>query len=91
MNRPYIEANIQETDDGPFYPVRLWAVPRVGELINLHSFLDQNSGHTATHYYEVVKVIHRLHDVIEGDQHAGSGHQSVVLFVRPSTDSIFKA
>ena len=34
-----INANISEVD-GAYYPVRLLWVPRVGELIDLYSFID---------------------------------------------------
>jgi len=41
MAKPLIEANIYEIDGGPHYPVRLHAVPHVGELIDLWSFIEQ--------------------------------------------------
>lgn len=40
MSNLPIEANICEID-GAYYPVRLHAIPRVGELIDLFSFIEQ--------------------------------------------------
>ena len=57
-----IEANICERD-GAYYPVLLRTVPRVGELIDLWSLIDQAAKHPPVKHYEVFQVVHEIHDV----------------------------
>jgi len=91
MSKPPIEANICE-QGGAFYPVRLHAVPRVGELIDLHSFVDQLEGREHNHYYEVVQVVHKMFDAAlnEGDKGHEKGWHFVEVFVRPSISEFLK-
>ena len=79
-----VNANVSEVG-GAYYPVHLEWVPRVGELIDLWSFIDQASGHAPAHRYEVLQVVHKLHDVSE----KGDGAQFVTVFVKPSTSTLF--
>ena len=51
--------------DGAYYRVRLNWLPRVGDFISLFSFADDASNDPNTHSFEVVKVVHDLHDVTE--------------------------
>jgi len=76
-----VNANIQEVD-GAYYQVHLSWIPRVGELIDLFSFLDASSGHQAQHSFEVVQVVHKLHDVVEHSPSASSGHHFVTVLVK---------
>lgn len=80
-----INADICEVNKGAFYTVRLDWVPRVGELIDLFSFIDQADGNAPKHYYEVVQVVHKLHDMTEKVPQANKGHHYVSVFVKPAT------
>jgi hypothetical protein len=80
-----INANISEID-GAYYPVQLKWVPRVGELIDLWSFIDQVGNYPPMHHYEVVQVVHKLYDVTD---HAREGHHFVTVYVRPSQSNFF--
>lgn len=80
-------ANIQEINGGAYYQVRLEWVPRVGELIDLWSFVDQASGDAPAHRYEVVQVVHKFQDVSKKSE----GAHFVTIHVRPSgSNSFFK-
>ena len=85
-----INANICEVDGGAYYQVLLLWVPRVGELIDLWSFLDQVDGNTPVHRYEVVQVIHKVHDVAEKVSQSHKGHHFVEILVKPSQSSSFR-
>jgi len=89
MSKPTIEANICEFD-GAYYQVRLHAVPRVGELISLFSFADQATKHPPTKHYEVVQVVHEIHDVSAKVPLSEDGHHFVSIFVKPSDSKFFR-
>ncbi len=84
-----IEANICEIG-GAYYPVKLHAVPRVGELINLFSFIDQRDDFPPNKNYEVVQVIHELHDAHPKIKQSKDGCHCVTVFVKPSKSKFFK-
>lgn len=77
MSNPTINANICETEGGPYYRVLLHTIPRVGELIDLYSYLDQESKK-----YEVVRVLHKLHDVTEKFPKSENGCHEVSVYVK---------
>lgn len=57
----------EEGELGAFFHARFQWVPRVGELIDLYSFLDASQKRPdARHFYVVVAVVHEMHDVFEG-------------------------
>lgn len=87
MTRPSIDAHVSEID-GPHYEVKLKAVPRVGELINLYSHADMKSKDPPFHKYEVVAVRHSVSDVIENDDIA-VGTYHVTLIVKTSESEYF--
>ena len=68
------------------YDVKLDFVPRVGDLIDLYSFVDTASNHQSRHFYEVVKVLHKIHDVTGKFEPSLKGHHFVKVFVKVSTD-----
>lgn len=87
---PPIEANIVEIDDGPFFPVRLFSIPSVGELIDLWSLIDQKAGHHPRRHYEVVAVVHKLYDIPNDADPGRMGGHFVTVFAKPSTSPYFK-
>jgi hypothetical protein len=89
MNKLSIEANICEIE-GPYYQVRLHSVPRVGELIDLFSFLDQSTNDPPVKHYEVVQVVHKIYDVSEKIPHSKDGQHFVSVFVKPSDSKFFE-
>lgn len=89
MSNPTIEANICEIG-GAYYQVKLYAVPRVGELIDLFSFLDQATKHPPMKHYEVVQVVHEIHDVSEKIPQSKDGRHFVSVFVKPSNSKFFE-
>lgn len=86
MIEPPIDANLQEINNGPYFPVKLHSVPRAGELIKLYSFLDAASGHDPVKYYQVVQVLHDLHDVSEKIPQAKHGCHAVSVIVKPMAE-----
>lgn len=90
MNELPIEARIYETTDGTYYPVKLQTVPRVGELIDFFSYLDQANNCPPTKHYEVVQVLHEIHDVSDEIPQSKNGHQFITVFVKPSHNQYFK-
>jgi hypothetical protein len=84
-----IEANICEID-GAYYPVRLHSVPRVGELIDLFSFIDQADNRPPLKHYEVVQVVHKIYDVTEKIPQSKGGQHFVSVFVKPSGSKFFE-
>ena len=69
---------------GAHYEARFKWLPRVGELIDLHSFKDQLDGHQHfRHQYEVVAVVHEMHDVDDRDP-PHEGHHTVKVYVKRS-------
>jgi hypothetical protein len=91
MSELPIEANICEIN-GPYYPVRLYAVPRVGELIDLFSFIDQADKHPQPRkFYQVVQVVHEVRDVSEKIPQSKGGCHFVTVFVKLSRSKFFKS
>lgn len=90
MSELTIEANICEINNGPYYPVKLHTVPRVGELINFFSFKDQADNYPPSKHYEVVQVIYKISD--ESDKVPGSkgGPQSISVLVKQTTNKYFR-
>jgi hypothetical protein len=88
MSELPIEATIHEID-GAYYNVRLHAIPRVGELIDFWSFLNQATGHEPAKHYEVIQVVHKVYDVSEKTPRSKGGHQSVNVFVKPASSKFF--
>ena len=90
MIDPPIEANIVEVNDGRFFPVLLHAIPAVGDLIDLYSFMDAKTGHPPIKYYEVVAVVHKLYDVPEDAEPGRRGSHFVTVFAKPSSSNFFE-
>jgi hypothetical protein len=93
MSEIPIHANICEIEGtkgelGAYYPVRLYAIPRVGELINLFSFIDQSTNHPPVKHYKVVQIVHDVYDVQE--KSSKRGHHFVNIFVKPTKSKFFK-
>ena len=93
MQKPRINAHIQEVGSaGAYYPVRLTWTPRAGELIELTSFIDRATGSPAMHWYEVVQLVHELHDVHDGEERTyGDDHFVRILVKRVSNDVVREA
>ena len=72
--------------EGTHDPVRFEWVPRVGELVDLYSFSETESGHHSTHRFEVTQVVHRVYDVTESDP---DGRHLVTVFVKRSDSPYF--
>lgn len=71
----------EEGSVGAFYNVRLVCLPRVGDRISLHSFVDAKDGHHPFHNYEVSRVFHDIHDLPKDDPRFADGHHEVTVFV----------
>jgi len=84
MSQLQIEANICEVD-GNYFQVRLYNVPRVGELINLFSYVNQANGLPPTKHYEVVQVVHELRDVSDNIPQSKDGRHFISVFVKPAS------
>ena len=89
MSELQVEAKICEMQ-GDFYEVKFSAVPRVGELIDLFSVVDQAKKLPPEKYYEVVQVVHNVRDVSEEIPHSINGSHLVTVFVKPSRSKFFK-
>jgi hypothetical protein len=89
MTQPAIEANICEIN-GAYFLVRLHAIPRVGELIDLYSFIDQSTNHPPVKHYQVVQVVHKMYDVSEKIPQAKNGHHFISVYVKPSNSEFFE-
>ena len=78
MTHAPIHANIVETN-GPYYRVKLYALPRVGDRIELTSLHDIETGHSAQAHrlYEVTKVVHKLQDTT--DKFPNGSHEIEIL------------
>jgi len=84
-----INGYIRQVPDGPYYPVKLEWVPRVGELIELLSFHDQVEGIPPKICYEVVQVLHSIHDIAKHVPQSHKGAHYVTIFVRLSASALF--
>ena len=79
MGHPVIHANIIQRDE-TYYQVKLHAIPRVGEHIELISLKDIETGHSrGLVSYEVIKVVHKLHDITETNP---NGTHEVGIYVK---------
>src|SRR4051812_19404452 len=65
MPKPIIEAQIVEINDGPYFNITLYDIPRLGEIIHLYSPVDEAAKKQTDYFYEVVQVLHKLFDVPE--------------------------
>lgn len=81
-------ANIVD-EKGVFYQVTLTWVPRVGELIDLYSHVDQADNNQSRHHYEVLQVVHLVHDVTNKVQRSLKGAHFVTIHVRRSANKFF--
>jgi hypothetical protein len=77
---------------GPYYTVKFNWVPRVGELIDLTSFLEirQKRPDESRRFYEVVAVVHIMHDVDEGGKRSHHGHHNLKVVVKKSKSKHFE-
>lgn len=96
MSKPNFEAQIIEieTENGPYFNVTLYAVPRVGELIHIYSLEDAAAHYPPEKHYEVVQVSHKLYDIpknitANSPQAAIAGSHFVTVFVKRSTSGFF--
>lgn len=89
MSELPIEANICEID-GPFFRVKLHAIPQRGDLINLFSYLYHAAGVPPKKHYEVVQVVHHLHDMDKEHPELYDGHQFLMIYVKPATGPFFE-
>lgn len=74
-------ATIDEVD-GPSFSVKLQWVPRVGERIDLWSFIDKDNWHPV-HHYEVVQVVHKVYAVVDKGGHQHKGQHYLAVHVKP--------
>ena len=89
MSDSKIRAIIKETSNGAYYNVLLQGIPTKGDYISLYSHLDQSTGHKATHNYEIVSVLHIIHDVTEKVEKSKHGYHEITLTVKPASGSVF--
>ena len=85
---PKAANGIISEDGGPHYPVKFNWVPRVGELIDLTSFLEirDKRPDESRRFYEVMAVVHVMYDVVEGGDRSQDGHHNLKVVVRKSTN-----
>ena len=88
---PKAANGVISVEDGPYYHANFTWVPRIGELIDLTSFLDiaEKSKDGCRHFYEVVAVVHDIHDVYERDTRPHNGHHSLKVIVKKSSSHHF--
>jgi hypothetical protein len=89
-NNPTIEASLTEVDTGIFYQVKLHAIPHVGELIDLWSFVEQVANNNAIKRYSVVQVVHKVYDVTDKVPRGMLGSHYVNIFVKESSHPLFE-
>ena len=94
MNKPIIEAQIVEINDGPYFNVTLHALPSPGDLIHLYSLVDEAAKKQTDYSYEVVQILHKVVDVPEnlipdGREAMVAGNHNVTVFVKRSTSNFF--
>jgi hypothetical protein len=95
MSKPIINAQIVEINDGPYFNVTLYSVPRIGELIHLYSLVDAAAKRQTDYFYEVVRVLHKLFDVPENLRPDSSdtlvaGSHHVIIVVKRSKSNLFE-
>ena len=84
MSESKVNANISEVE-GPFYPVRLAWVPRVGELIDFYTLVDSVRGLRVR--YEVVQIVHQLHALTDEVSAGSEGHHFVTVLVKAASEN----
>ena len=95
MSEPTIYAHISEVPDssavGAYYPTKLYAIPRVGELIQLYSRMDEATKHPPTKRYEVVQVAHYVYDVTDKPNipRGNDGYHHISIIVKESNSAMF--
>lgn len=82
MSDKKISAIIQENIDGAYYEVLLSVIPIIGENISLYSHRDREAGYEATHTYEVMSVLHEIHDVTDKVEKSLGGHHTAHIIVK---------
>src|SRR5215813_11361043 len=87
MDELPIAARLIEVNDGPSYGLKVKAVPRVGELIELYSYLEAQAKQPTFKYYEVVAVVHKIHEVSERVPVSEPGAHEVRIYVKESHSS----
>ena len=89
---PKAANGIISEEGGPSYHARFEWVPRKGELIDLTSFLEirQKRSNESRRFYEVVAVVHVMHDVDEGGDRPHEGHHSLKVVVKKSKSKYLK-
>ncbi|GGA14811.1 hypothetical protein [Dyella caseinilytica] len=75
-------AIVSEGENGPYYKVKLAALPGKGDRIRLTSFVDTANHHDALHLYEVQGVMHELHDVPDDDPRHANGYHAIQILVK---------
>lgn len=90
MEKPYILANIHVIG-GAFYQVKLFAVPKAGELIKLHSFVEQLARNTALtiQFLEVVQIVHDMQDYTEKGTNLTDGSHFIHIIAKPAESEYF--
>ncbi len=83
MSSPHINANIQETETGIFYHVKLHVVPRVGDEIELFSYTEQRDKKPPVKNYKVVSIRHDIHESTDAIPISKNGAHSIVIYVEP--------
>jgi len=89
MAKEDFNANICEINQGAYYKVHLEWIPRVGDLIDLYSHLDKADGYDAKHHYEVVTVVHQVHDITDKDPASTKGYHFPVIHVKKIESPFF--
>jgi len=74
--------------NGAYYRVKLGCLPREGDRITLHSFVDAKNGDDPHHAYEVVGVVHEIHDIPEDDPKHADGYHVVTVIVKDLSKSL---
>ena len=90
---PAAANGIISEEGGPHYHANFKWVPRVGELIDLTSLLEirDKRPEESRRLYEVVAVVHVMHDVIEGGERPHDGHHALKVIVKKSTNKYFES
>jgi len=85
---PKAANGIISEEDGPHYHANFTWIPRVGELIDLTSFLEIRAkrANESRRLYEVVAVVHIMQDVVEGGERPQDGHHNLKVVVKKSTN-----
>lgn len=88
-NDNLIEASIHEID-GPYFLVKLQSIPAKGDLIDFFSFVDANEPSHGKYRYEVVQIVHYIHDLSEKTGNFVDGAQAVRIYVKKTVSEFFE-